>query len=79
MLSSAKSIAEIGSLQKKALRFALNDCESTYEVLLKNSGKSTMALTWQILNPSFMRDLFELWEICLNYGKQVDRHVNPIK
>ena len=38
-----------------------------------------MALTWQILNPSFMRDLFELWEICLNYGKQVDRHVNPIK
>lgn len=42
MLSGAKSIAEIGSLQKEALRFALNDYESTYEVLLKNSGKSTM-------------------------------------
>ena len=62
------------SVQKRALRFLLNDYESSYEKLLEKSDKSTINLrshrslcleVFKILyelNPSFMNDLFQLGE-----------------
>ena len=44
MLSSAKSIAKL-TVSKKAPLLLSNNCERPYEVLLENSGKSTITLT----------------------------------
>lgn len=72
MLSGTTFISKIESLQKRALRFVLNDYESPYQVLPENSSKSTMTLmhymffwievykTLDNLNPSFMKGLLEL-------------------
>ena len=44
MFSSKRSLNKIENLQKRALRFALDDYTSFYELLLEKSGKSTMNL-----------------------------------
>ena len=41
MLTNAKSVHKIEAIQKRALRFMLNDYESSYEDLLKKSGNSS--------------------------------------
>ena len=42
MFSSAKSLKKVASLQKIALRFLYDNCDSSYESLLKLARKSTM-------------------------------------
>ena len=42
MVSSAKSLNKIESLQKRALRYLYSNSESTYDTLLVKSGKVTM-------------------------------------
>ena len=71
-VSSAKSWSKIESLQKRALRFVLNDYDSSYQELLTKCGKSTINLrnhrsvciemfkTLNDINPSFMKELFQL-------------------
>ena len=73
-ISSTKSWKKIENLQKTALRFLLNDYESSDEKLLEKSDKSTINLrshrslclevfkTIYGLNPRFMNDLFQLRE-----------------
>ena len=73
-ISSTKSWKKIENLQKRALRFLLNDYESSYEKLLEKSDKSRINLrshrslclevfnTVYELNPNFMNDLFQLRE-----------------
>ena len=41
-ISSAKSLNKVENLQKRAVRFLHNDYSSSYEELLKKSGKSTV-------------------------------------
>ena len=50
MLASAKSVHKIEAIQKRALRFMINNYESSYEDLLKRSGKPSLNLrrTWTI-------------------------------
>ena len=70
--SSAQSLNKIENLQKRTLRFLLNDYDSTYEDLLEKSDYPNMNLrrqrtlcieiykTLNILNPSYMNDIFKL-------------------
>ena len=44
MLTNAKSVHKIEAIQKRALRFMLNDYESSYKGLLKKLGKPSMNL-----------------------------------
>ena len=72
MLTNAKSVHKIESIQKSALRFMLNDYESSYEDLLKKSGNPSMKLRrtgslcieiYKIitnLNPEFMKNLLKV-------------------
>ena len=72
MLTNAKSVHKIESIQKSALRFMLNDFESSYEDLLKKSGnpslklRRTRSLCIEIykiitnLNPEFMKNLLKV-------------------
>ena len=72
MLANAKSLHKIETIPKRALRFMLNDYESSYEDLLKNSGNPSMNLrrtrslckeiykTIKNLNPEFMKNLFKV-------------------
>ena len=72
MLINAKSIHKIGTIQKRAMRFMLNDYESSYENLLKKSENPNMNLrrtrslcieiykTINNLNPGFMKNLFKV-------------------
>ena len=71
--SSSKSLLKIERIQKRALRFLLNDNESPYELLLSKSGKTLMNIhrhrlkilcteiykTLQNLNPVYMKDIFQ--------------------
>ena len=71
-ISPAKSLNKVESLQKRALRFLHNDCNSSYEELLKKSGKSNANVsnyrslcieifkTLNDINPSFIKDIFKL-------------------
>ena len=71
-ISSAKSLNKVENLQKRALRFLHNDYSSSYEELLKKSGKSTVNVsnyrslcieifkTLNDINPSFIKDIFKL-------------------
>ena len=45
MSSSKRSLNKIKNLQKRALRFVLDDYTSSYELLLEKSGKPTMNLS----------------------------------
>ena len=68
MLANAKSVHKIEIIQKRAFRLMFNACESSYEDLLKNSGKTSMNLwrtrslyleiykTINNLNPGFMKN-----------------------
>ena len=70
--SSAKSLHKIEMIQKRALRFLLNDNESSYEVLLSKSGRNSMNVyrlktlcteifkTINNLSPLYMNDIFKL-------------------
>ena len=72
MFSSAKSLNKVESLQKRALRFLYDNYDSSYESILKISGKSTMNVnrlrslcieifkTLNNINPAFMNEIFEL-------------------
>ena len=72
MLKNAKSVHKTKAIQKRALRFMLNDYESSNEDLLKKSGnpsmnlKRTRLLCTEIykivnnLNPEFMKILFKV-------------------
>ena len=83
IFSHKNSLNKIESLQKRALRFLLNDCENSYEQMLENSGKSNMNLrqvrlfyieiykTVNSLNPDFMKKLFEMKK---NHRVARDRH-----
>ena len=69
---SAQSLNKIEKLQKRALRFLLNDYDSTYEDLLEKSGYPNMNLrrqrtpcieiyeTLNKLNPGYINDIFKL-------------------
>ena len=72
MLASSKSLTKIENLNKRALRFMLNDYSSFYKGILEKSGKFSIdfkrkhKLCIEIykilndLNPSFMKEAFEL-------------------
>ena len=72
MFSSAKSLKKVESLQKIALRFLYDNCDSSYESLLKLARKSTMNVTrlrslcieifktLNNINPVLMNEIFEL-------------------
>ena len=72
MFSSAKSLNKVESSQKRALRFLYDNYDSSYEPLLKLTGKSTMNVTrlrslcievfktLNNINPVFMNEIFEL-------------------
>ena len=69
--SGAQSLNEIENLQKRALRFFLNDYDNTYEDLLETAGYPNMNLkrqrtlcidiykTLNKLNPGYMNDIFK--------------------
>ena len=68
--SSCGSIRKIVKIQKHCLRIILNDCESDYENLLRNSNKQTMEIrrlrklaveifkTVSEVNPPYMKNIF---------------------
>ena len=70
--SSAQSLNKIEKLQKRALRFLLNDYDSTYEDLLEKSSYPNMDLrrqgtlcieiykTLNKSNPYYMNDIIKL-------------------
>ena len=74
MFSNATSLKKIENLQKRALRFLYNNYQLTYEELLDKANSSTMNVkrlrflcveiykTINNLNPSFMKQIFELRE-----------------
>ena len=70
--SSTQPSNKIENLQKRALRFLLNDYDSTYEDRLEKFGRPNMNLrrqrtlcreilkTLNTLNPRYMNDIFKL-------------------
>ena len=74
ILSSAKSLNKIESLQKRALRFLYNDYSISYEDLFEKAGKVKMNInrlrnlsveiykTINKLNPEFMNNIFKVKE-----------------
>ena len=72
--SSCESIRKIEKIQKRCLRIILNDYESDYENVLRNSNNPTMeirklrTLTNEIfkvaneINPPYMKNIFTLKE-----------------
>ena len=72
MFASSKSLTEIENLHERAMRFMLDDYSSSYERILEKSGKFFMDFkrkhqlcteiykTLNNLNPSFMKEIFEL-------------------
>ena len=88
MFSSKRSLNKIENLKKRALRFVLDDCTSSYELLLENSGKPTMNLsrerrlyievykTLNSLNPCFMQELSKLSETSRNVRNKYKLNLN---
>ena len=74
MFSYASSLKKIENLQKRALRFLYNNYQLSYEELLDKANSSTMNVkifrflwveiykTINNLNPSFIKQIFELRE-----------------
>ena len=65
--SSCESIRKIEKIQKRCLRIILNDYESDYETLLRNSNKPAMEIrrlaveifkTLNEINPPCMKNIF---------------------
>ena len=71
MFSSAKSLNKVESLQKRPLGFLYDNYDSSYESILKLSGKSTTNVnrlrslsieiykTLNNINPAFVNEIFE--------------------
>ena len=71
MFSNAASLKKLKNLLKTALRFLYNNYQLTYEELLDKTNRSTMNVkrlrflcveiykTFNNLNPSFMKQIFE--------------------
>ena len=88
MFSSKRSLNKIENLKKRALRFVLDDCTSSYELLLEKSGKPTMNLsrerrlyievykTLNSLNPCFMQELSKLSETNRNVRNKCKLNLN---
>ena len=88
MSSSKRSLNKIKNLQKRALRFVLDDYTSSYELLLEKSGKPTMNLsrerrlhvevykTLSSLNPCFMQELSKLRETNRNVRNKYKLNLN---
>ena len=68
MFSSKRSLNKIENLQKRALRFVLDDYTSSYELLLEKSGKPTMNLARERLLLKYIR-FWIVWihVLCNNY------------
>ena len=74
MFSHAKSLKKVEALQKKALRFLYDDCDSLLEEILKESGKVCMEVnrlryvcieiyeSINSINHNFMKQIFQLRE-----------------
>ena len=71
MFTSPKSGRKIEKVQERALRLLLNDYDSTYDILLKNSKKSSIYTrihrilakevykTLNDCNPGYMKTIFQ--------------------
>ena len=82
MFSHAKSLKKVETLQKRALRFLYNDYSSPLEEILKKSGKVCMEInrlrylcieiykSINNINPSFMKQTYQLREIDRTVRKQ---------
>ena len=88
MFSNAKSLKKSGNLQKRALRFLYNNYQLSYEELLHNANSSTINIkrlhflcveiykTINNLNPSFMKQTFELRETNRNVREKYRLNLN---
>ena len=88
MFSIATSLKKIENLQKRALRFLYNNYQLTYEELLDKANSSTMNVkrlrflcveiykTINNLNPSFMKQIFELRETNRNVREKYQLNLN---
>ena len=88
MFSNATSLKKIENLQKRALRFLYNKYQLTYEELLDKANSSTMNIkrlrflcveiykTINNLNPSFMKQIFELRETNRNVCEKYRLNLN---
>ena len=61
-ISSTQSLRKIEDLQKRALRFLLNDYDRKYEICEKRQRILCLEIykTSNKLNPGFMNDIFKL-------------------
>ena len=88
VFSNARSLNKIENLQKRALRFLCNNYQLTYEELLDKANSSTMNVkrlrflcveiykTINNLNPSFMKQIFELRETNRNVREKYGLNLN---
>ena len=88
MFSDATSLKKIEDLQKRALRFLYNNYQLTYEELLDKANSSTMNVkrlrflcleiykTINNVNPSFMKQIFELRETNRNVREKYRLNLN---
>ena len=91
MFSHAKSLKKVEALQKRALRFLYDDYNSPSEEILKKSGKFCMELnklrflcieiykTINNINPSFMKQIFQLRETNRTFRNQYKLNLNVPK
>ena len=87
-VSNATSLKKTEDLQEKALRFLYNNCQLSYEELLDKANSSTMNVkrlrflcveiykTINNLNPSFMKQIFELRETNRNVREKYRLNLN---
>ena len=88
MFSPTKSLNRIENMQKRALRFLLDDYESKYEQLLNKAGRYSISINrlrtlcveiyknFNELNPSFMKNIFTLKETDRFTREQYKLHLN---
>ena len=91
MFANAKSLKKVEALQKRALRFLYDDYNSPSEEILKKSGKFCMELnrlrylcieiykTINNINPSFMKQIFQLRETNRTVRNQYKLNLNVPK
>ena len=91
MFSHTKSLKKVEALQKRALRFLYDDCNSASGEILKKSGKFCMELhrlrylcieiykTINNINPSFMKQIFQLRETNRTVRNQYKLNLNVPK
>ena len=90
MFSHATSLKKVEALQKMALRFLYDDCNYPSEEILRKSGKAYMEvnrlryLCIEIhktinINPSFMKQIFQLREANRTVRNQYKLNLNVPK